>query len=86
MISLHESEDRTVRNCLALIERHAPRLMREGGGAIEGTYSTPEYRAAVVRRRVEGVRTAVVAAEFGVDEWTVKRWCREAGVKLRKAA
>lgn len=86
MISLLETEDHTVRRCEALILRHAPRLMRVGWGALEQSYSTAELRAAVVKRRAAGVRTVVVAEEFGVSEAAVKQWCRAAGLRLGRAA
>jgi hypothetical protein len=85
MITLLESEDHTVRRCIELIERHAPRLMRAGGGALEQEYSTAELRSAVVKRRAAGVSTAVVAEEFGVSTSAVKQWCWAAGVELRAA-
>jgi len=87
--------DTTAARCLRLIERHAPRLMRVGGGSIagEGAYrgnpqgpkliSTLEQRQQVTQLIQQGSLTASeIAARVGVYNQLVHRMAKRAGVRL----
>ena len=67
--------------CLDLIFRHAPRLMREGGGMIEGDRKTNKLSAqtvkAILRRRKSGITIAAITKELGVSRSAIQVHCRK---------
>jgi len=71
--------------CLDLIFRHAPRLMREGGGSIEEDRKTNKLSAATVeailRRRKSGMPIKQIGAELGVSRAAIQVHCRKHNVK-----
>jgi hypothetical protein len=78
------SDGSTAARCLSLIARHAPRLMREGGGAVHAEQLRPSQRrmgralATAKRREImalhrQGKPRHVIAAEVGVSRSTVTR-------------
>jgi hypothetical protein len=79
--------DSPARACLAMIERHAPRLMRSGGGSL-GAVCVPrrwsrlnqEMRARVLAKVAEGLSRHKVAAVCGVAPSSVTRICNAAGI------
>lgn len=85
MISLLDTpEDHTVRRCVELIERHAPRLMRAGGGALaqenpsSGRRMPQEVRARIRALHRSGRRVVEIAAETGRSRFAVWRVLRGA--------
>jgi DNA-binding NarL/FixJ family response regulator len=70
--------------CLDLIFRHAPRLMREGGGPIEEDRNTNKLSAqtveAILRRRKSGMPIKQIGAELGVSRAAVQVHCKRHGV------
>jgi predicted transcriptional regulator len=85
MISLHDSEDHTVRRCMDLIERHAPRLMIAGAGPLvqerpnNGRRLTWHKKLRIVTYARHGRLTqAEIARAVGCTEPTVARVVREA--------
>lgn len=74
----------TAGRCLELVRRHAPRLMRCGGGALRASLApyakvTEEVRAEVLRLRTEGMSYDDIAAKVGMAYTTVHRICMKAG-------
>ncbi len=71
--------------CLDLIFRHAPRLMREGGGMIEGDRKTNKLSAktifAILERRKSGMPIKQIGKELGVSRSAIQFHCRKHGVK-----
>lgn len=81
---IYDSDGTTASRCLALIARHAPRLMREGGGAVHGEQLRPSSRrmgralARSKRREIvalarRGLKRWKIASELGVSRSTVTR-------------
>lgn len=67
--------------CLDLIFRHAPRLMREGGGPIEEDRKTNKLSSATVeailRRRASGMPIKQIGKELGVSRSAIQVHCRK---------
>jgi DNA-directed RNA polymerase specialized sigma24 family protein len=87
MISHLFDSDTTAQRCLDLIARHAPRLMRCGGGGLSTDGAmiklTPERRRTIVALRRSGWRTRDIAKRVVCAQPTVSRVCREAGLVFR---
>jgi DNA-binding NarL/FixJ family response regulator len=71
--------------CLDLIFRHAPRLMREGGGPIEEDRKTNKLSAktifAILEMRKSGMPIKQIGAELGVSRAAIQVHCRKNNVK-----
>ena len=71
--------------CLDLIFRHAPRLMREGGGPIEEDRKTNKLSTqtieAILKRRKSGMPVSAIGKELGVSRAAIQVHCRKHGVK-----
>jgi hypothetical protein len=67
--------------CLAMIENHAPRMMRAGGGPLKqealgsGRRLTPEHRAAIqdALRATGGTGMYRISKDHAVSQGTVKK-------------
>ena len=75
-------------NCLSLIERHAPRLLREGGGSLIGDKEMftvqPEHVAKILELYHRGVKSRHIAQEIGCSVPTVSKYLRMNGIKGRR--
>lgn len=84
---LDDARDGTMSRCLALIERHAPRLMRVGWGVVEqeqrngGRKLTEEERGQIVAWRQAGWSLAKIGERTGWSEPTISKVCRMAGLR-----
>jgi len=71
--------------CLDLIFRHAPRLMREGGGPIEEDRKTNKLSTqtieAILKRRKSGMPVSAIGKELGVSRAAIQVHCRKNNVK-----
>lgn len=74
-------------NCIGLIERHAPRLMREGGGSLGGDKEmfivTPAHVAEIIKLYHLGLKTTQIAEKIGCSKPTVSKYLRANGLKGR---
>jgi DNA-binding NarL/FixJ family response regulator len=80
------ASDTTAQRCLELIARHAPRLMKAGGGALSGdgrSFLTATHRRQIVALRRAGWKTNDIAARMKVSAPTVSRICYAAGLVFR---
>ena len=77
----------SLQNCISLIERHAPRLMREGGGAIEGDKNqfvvTSKHIAKMVEMYSRGIKSTEIASKIGCSKPTVTKYLRMNGMGTR---
>ncbi len=90
IVTLYDS-DSTEMRCMRLIERHAPRLMREGGGALsrevdggERKVVTWRARSRILTLRRDGYSPTEIGEAVGFSEMTIYRVCHKAGVGWRK--
>jgi DNA-binding NarL/FixJ family response regulator len=71
--------DTTASRCLDLIARHAPRLMREGGGRIEEDRQTNKLSRktinAIIALRKTGMRIDAIGEQLGVSRSAVQVHC-----------
>lgn len=71
--------DTTASRCLDLIARHAPRLMREGGGAIEEDRKTNKLSRKTIRSivnlRQTGLTIAAIGEQLGISRSAVQVHC-----------
>ena len=70
----------SLENCINLIERHAPRLLRQGGGALIGDKQmfvvTKQTISDIIRLYKEGVKSSVIAKQLGCSKPTVSKYLR----------
>jgi len=73
--------DTTASRCLDLIARHAPRLMREGGGRIESDRQTNKLSkktiAKIVALRKTGMTLEAIAESIGFSKSAVQVHCKQ---------
>ena len=74
----------TARRCLALIERHVPRLMRQGGGPLMAEIercrkATPKETAEALRLCAAGFKAKIIALQIGRSEPFVSKQLRAHG-------
>ena len=71
--------DTTASRCLDLIARHAPRLMREGGGRIEEDRQTNKLSkktiAKIVALRQQGLTLLAISEAIGFSKSAVQVHC-----------
>jgi transposase-like protein len=86
------ADDSTASRCLGLIERHAARMMRTGGGGIAReaasqihTYRiTADKKARALELSTTGLYSATeIAAMVGSTQSTISKFLRKAGASLR---
>ena len=74
--------DTTASRCLELVQRHCPRLMREGGGRIESYRKTNKITQAdideIVNLRRKNIKALTIAIETGFSISTVNRHIKNA--------
>jgi len=74
--------DTTASRCLELVQRHCPRLMREGGGRIESYRKTNKITQAdideIISLRKKNMNALAIAIETGFSISTVKRHIKNA--------
>ena len=77
----------SLQNCISLIERHAPRLMKEGGGAIEGDKNqfvvTSDHIARIVELYSSGTKSTDISKIIGCSKPTVTKYLRINGMGTR---
>jgi hypothetical protein len=77
----------SLQNCISLIERHAPRLMKEGGGAIEGDKNQFVVKSNHVARMIElysrGIKSTEISRIIGCSKPTVTKYLRMNGMGTR---
>jgi DNA invertase Pin-like site-specific DNA recombinase len=71
--------DTTASRCLDLIARHAPRLMREGGGMIEEDRKTNKLSRKTIKKIIDlrktGMRIDAIGEQLGVSRSAVQVHC-----------
>lgn len=71
--------DTTASRCLDLIARHAPRLMREGGGAIEEDRKTNKLSRKTIKSIIDlrktGMTIAAIGEQLGISRSAVQVHC-----------
>jgi len=74
--------DTTANRCLELVQRHCPRLMREGGGRIESYRKTNKITQAdideIVNLRRKNIKALAIAIKTGFSISTVNRHIKNA--------
>jgi predicted ArsR family transcriptional regulator len=72
--------DTTASRCLDMVARHAPRLMREGGGMIEEDRKTNKLSRktinAIIALRKTGMRIDAIGEQLGVSRSAVQVHCK----------
>ncbi len=72
--------DTTASRCLDMVARHAPRLMREGGGMIEEDRKTNKLSRktinAIIALRKTGMRIDSIGERLGVSRSAVQVHCK----------
>lgn len=90
MISqLYDTTSDTAARCLSLIERHAAKMARVGGGALnrETRFSAPvtiEQQREILALRRSGLVYSEISARTGYSEPTISKFCRGAGMPLKR--
>jgi hypothetical protein len=71
--------DTTASRCLDMVARHAPRLMREGGGRIESDRQTNKLSkktiAKIVALRQQGLTLLAISEAIGFSKSAVQVHC-----------
>jgi hypothetical protein len=86
---MHTSTDTPYQRMLHLIQKHAPRLMREGGYEVDErrpkrTSFTPHEVRRMVRLNAAGKSTREIAADMGCAQVSVWRQLRKASPLIGK--
>jgi|694.fasta_scaffold19494_12 DNA invertase Pin-like site-specific DNA recombinase len=72
--------DTTASRCLDMVARHAPRLMREGGGMIEEDRKTNKLSRktinSIIALRKTGMRIDSIGERLGVSRSAVQVHCK----------
>jgi predicted transposase YdaD len=71
--------DTTASRCLDMVARHAPRLMREGGGMIEEDRQTNKLSRktinAIIALRKTGITLAAISEQLDISRSAVQVHC-----------
>lgn len=77
----------SLQNCISLIERHAPRLMKEGGGSIEGDKNQlvveKHHIESMISMYSSGLRSTEISRVIGCSKPTVTKYLRMHGMGTR---
>ena len=81
--------DTTASRCLDLIARHAPRLMREGGGAIQEDRKTNKLSRKTIKSIIDlrktGMKIDSIGERLGVSRSAVQVHCKRYTLKANAA-
>jgi len=81
--------DTTASRCLDMVARHAPRLMREGGGMIEEDRKTNKLSRktinSIIALRKTGMRIDSIGERLGVSRSAVQVHCKRYTLKANAA-
>lgn len=86
--TISDDPSETAQRCIDLIARHAPRLMRAGGGGLTREigvvcHVSPEMEREIVRRRQAEATYDEIGAALGFSASVVRRVCYGAGLPKR---
>lgn len=81
--------DTTASRCLDLIARHAPRLMREGGGRIESNRKTNKLSRKTIKSIIDlrktGMTIAAIGEQLDISRSAVQVHCKQYTLKANAA-